>query len=74
MDSSHGSYVGYMVLSPQNGNVYSKGSKGKRMVLILMHWPIIVQMIVLMTFKHFIHMFMIMRSLYHLCILLCPSY
>ena len=42
MDSSHGSYVGYMISSPQNGNVYSNGSKGKGMVIILMHWPTIV--------------------------------
>ena len=41
MDSSHGSYVGYMISSPQNGNVLLYGSKGKGMVIVLMHWPII---------------------------------
>ena len=30
------------LISTQNGNVHSKGSKGKGMVLILMHWPTIV--------------------------------
>ena len=35
MDSSHGSCVGYKVLSPHiNGNVYSNGSKRLRMVPI----------------------------------------
>jgi len=34
MDSSHGSYVGYMISSPQNGNVHSNDSKGKGMVIV----------------------------------------